>query len=331
MTERPALPAAVAAAVAAGLTEEGVRTVRHAVYEDGAICLADADMLFAVLAAVGDGHCPQWPELFAEAMADIMVDEVEPHGYVSKANADWLIGRMRGDDRVLRSTEFGALIAVIEKARSIPDALAAFALGLVHDAIVSGNGLLGPAGVQGTVTAADTAALRTILHAASSEGFGFITRAEAEALFAIADATAGRDNDPGFDDLFARAVGNHLIAAGGRHPPTVNEALHRERWLDQRQTTAQGVGRFFARSLSAVISGDAFTACTGGWVADRAADGFMQNAVQAISEGEARWVVERITRDGTVSSAETRLLAFIRDDGAPVPAVMRPLIERIAA
>ena len=331
MTARPALPAAVAAAVAVGLTEEGVRTIRHAVYEDGTVSLADADMLFAVHAAVGDGGCPQWPELFVEAIADILVDQVEPYGYVSQANADWLMGRMRDDGRVLRATEFAALVAVIEKARSVPDTLNAFALGLVHDAIVSGNGLLSPAGVAGTVTAADTEALRTILHAASSEGFGFITRAEAEALFSIADATAGRDNHPGFDDLFARAVGNHLIAAGGRHPPTVNEALHRERWLDQRQSTSQGVGRFFARTLSAVISGDAFTACTGGWVADRAADGFMQNAVQAISEGEARWVVERITRDGTVSSAETRLLAFIRDDGAPVPAVMRPLLARLAA
>ena len=331
MTARPALPAAVAAAVAAGLTEEGVRTVRHAVYEDGTVSLADADMLFAVHAAVGDGGCPQWPELFVEAMADILVDQVEPYGYVSQANADWLMGRMRDDGRVLRATEFAALVAVIEKARSVPDTLNAFALGLVHDAIVSGNGLLSPAGVAGTVTAADTEALRKILHAAASEGFGFITRAEAEALFSIADASAGRDNHPGFDDLFARAVGNHLIAAGGRHPPTVNEALHRERWLDQRQSTSQGVGRFFARTLSAVISGDAFTACTGGWVADRAADGFMQNAVQAISEGEARWVVERITRDGTVSSAETRLLAFIRDDGAPVPAVMRPLLARLAA
>ena len=80
MTARPALPATVAAAVAAGLTEEGVRTVRHAVYEDGTVSLADADMLFAIHAAVGDGGCPQWPELFVEAMADILVDQVEPYG-----------------------------------------------------------------------------------------------------------------------------------------------------------------------------------------------------------------------------------------------------------
>jgi hypothetical protein len=63
--------------------------------------------------------------------------------------------------------------------------------------------------------------IRRILRA----GAGAVTRLEAECLFDLHDATAGADNDPGFEDLFFKAIANHLAAAAGHKTASRERAL----------------------------------------------------------------------------------------------------------
>ena len=124
----------------------------------------------------------------------------------------------------------------MNSALGVPPSLSAFVLGEIEAAIVSGrrNAIGGGDHAAGTMTKADVEALRSALYAATTGTAGHVTREEAEALFDIAHATADGTCDPAFDELFARAIGNYLMAICW-HAPSSEQALHRQRWLDTRE------------------------------------------------------------------------------------------------
>jgi hypothetical protein len=167
------------------------------------------------------------------------------------------------------------------------------------------------AAISGPVSAGDVESLRRGLLA---EGTGPVTRAEAEALFAIAAANV---EDAGFDELFLKAVGNHLLSAGTSSAPAVIEAMQRDKWLDANRPGAGGLATMFARCLTAVLSGDGFAGEVG-WLAERAADQIIAPVMGALDTLESGWVMQRLARPG-LSRPETALAAFIAGR-APAPA-----------
>ena len=116
-------------------------------------------------------------------------------------------------------------------------------------------------------------------------------RAEAEALFDIADATATAHNDAAFADLFARALASHVLRAASPGPRLAA----------------------FLESLAAETQG----------AADRLADEAFRQAnlrsearlaaAAAVDAGPAQWVVNRLARGGPLSEAERRLVARLRE------------------
>ncbi|WP_349367608.1 hypothetical protein [Salinarimonas sp.] len=289
------------------LTPEGVRALRRRFYgDDDAISLDEGETLFALARAVGERGCREWSDFFCEAIADLLVNQIIPRGYLSEAQAAWLIARLEG--RPALSSEFAALIKVMELSRSVPDRLAAFALGLVRDVVLTGEGeaITGARHEPGRVTRADVDALRRVLFVASSEGFGHVTRAEADVLFDIADATAGAENDPSFADLFARAVGNHLLAGPGRHAPSRMQTLRRETWLDQRRSLGSGIAASF-KSMAAQAFG----------LAPRDPDPQPETldvvalTPDRVDDEELAWLIGRIEARPGFSAAEQALLAFL--------------------
>ncbi len=311
-----ALRACIADAGASGLTADAVRAIRPVLFADDVVTLGEAELLFALEAEAGRDASPQWRDLFVEAVAEIVVNRAEPVGYVSQTQADWLMSQLRATP--CGPAAVAALLRVLECATKVPDALARFALNLVADRIGD------------RVSPSDVEALRRCLYAAAGEGFGFVTRAEAETLFAVADATANADNDPAFDELFARAVGNHLLAAGGHVPACAEDALARRSWLDERRSLGDGLATVFARCLTSVLSGDGFATATG-WLDRRAAAQTLTPVMETLDEGETRWVLARIARDGALSRAEERLLAFIRDEAPALPPSLKSVLERRTA
>ncbi|MGJ3265691.1 MAG: hypothetical protein ACFE0R_20935 [Salinarimonas sp.] len=307
------------------LTPDGVRALRRRVYgDDDAISLVEGEMLFDLARAVGERGCREWRDFFCEAIADLLVHQITPRGYVGEAEAAWLIARL--DGHPVLSTEFAALIKVMELARSLPDRLAGFALGLVKEVVLTGEGMAitGERHEPGRVTRADVDALRRVLFVASSEGFGHVTRAEADVLFDIADATAEAQNDPSFADLFARAVGNHLLAGPGRHAPTRLQVMRRQEWLDQRRTLGSGIAATF-RAMAASAFG----------VAQRDAQPAAGDQPGAftpaqVDDEELAWLLARIEVRPDLSAAERALLGFLARECADLAPPLRALAGRAA-
>jgi hypothetical protein len=315
---QPTLPSAIAALATPGITAEDVVALRRHYFADNAISLREGEELFALGERIGDADCHEWHQFFSEAITLLLVEQIEPRGYLSDANAEWFIARIKADGHILIKSEFETLLRVMERAREVPDKLAAFALGLVKDIILNGDGvaITGEKHEPGIVTAADVAALRRTLFVASSEGFGSVTRAEADVLFDIADATARADNDPSFDDLFARAIGNHLLSGQGRRAPDRKEALRRQAWLDERRPLRTGI----AATLRGLVFGKRETTV----------EPTPAPVTEIVTSEEAAWLKGRIHYDGKVGSAERALLAFLRDEAAEIDPSLDAVIAEAA-
>jgi len=314
------------------VTADDALAARRAVYgSDGAIDPNEMDTLFRINEAAKTSD-PAWKALFVEAGTDYIVNQQEPAGYVSDANANWLVARISADGIVKTATELELLVKVLEEAESSPETLVKFALRQVELAVVSGEGPLadGEKLVPGRVTKAGATLLRRILYAFGGEGGIAITRSEAEVLFDINDATFGADNDPEWTDLFVKAITNCIMAASGYQVPPRQVALAREHWLDSPDA---GIGGFFAKMAAGGLKGiiKAYTApADAGWAARNAAMQRDIRAAEVVTGGEAEWLADRINRNGKMGENEKALLRFIGKEAPDIHPSLKPLISKAA-
>ncbi len=314
------------------ITAEDVLALRRSLYNDGVVEAGEVARLFAMDEAAAE-HDPSWCELFVEAVTDYIVEQAEPHGYLSDANADWLIARIAQDGTVKTATELELLVKTLEKAKSGPERLSAFALDQVRKAIVDGEGPLARGGrlEPGRVGRDEVELMRRVLYAFGGDGNVAITRGEAEILFDINDATAGAANDPAWTDLFVKAVANFLMAASGYAVPTRQEAIRREAWLD---APSGGVADVFARmaagGLRGVLNAYRQPGAEEAW-ADRNTRAATSAAIaEQVTAEEAEWLARRIGRDGSLHENEKALLRFIRDEAPSVHPSLQSLIAKAA-
>ena len=81
---------------------------RRAVYGgDGAIDPNEIDTLFRIDEAAKTSD-PSWAALLVEAATDFIVNQQEPAGYISDANANWLVARISSDGVVKTGDRAGA-------------------------------------------------------------------------------------------------------------------------------------------------------------------------------------------------------------------------------
>jgi hypothetical protein len=314
------------------ITAEQVMVLRRSIYNDGAAELGEVDLLFAIDEAAVDQH-PSWCELFVEAVVDYIVEQVEPRGYISAENADWLMQRIGRDGMVKTTTELELLVKVLEKAQSSPERLSAFALAQVKRAVVEGEGPLAGGGSlePGRVGKDEAQLVRRILYAFGGEGNVAISRAEAEVLFDINDATATAENDPEWSDLFVKAIANFMMAASSYSVPTRADALRREAWLDEPTGGVANIfGRMAAGGLRGFLKAYRGPDAEDGWAARNAtADAKIADA-EVVNAEEAEWLARRIGRDGTLHANEVALLRFIRDEAPSVHPSLQSLIAKAA-
>jgi hypothetical protein len=323
----------VAEVTASGrITAEHVQALRRSLYSDGAAERGEVEALFT-LDEAATCHDSGWPALFTEAATDHLVEQQEPQGYVSEADADWLMARIGRDGVVKTATELELLVRVMEKAKSSPARLAAFALAQVKKAVVEGDGPLAGNGKlePGRVGRAEAELVRRILYAFGGDGNVAVSRAEAEILFDINDATADADNDPAWSDLFVKAIANFLMAASGYAVPSREEAMRRETWLD---TPSAGVADVFSRMAAGGLRGflQAYRepSAESVWGERNAAAESRARQSEAVTPDEAEWLSRRIGRDGILSANEKALLRFIRDESASVHPSLQSLIAQAA-
>lgn len=307
-----------------GRIEAGdVAAVRRAVY--GGDCLvsrAEAEAVYAVERARSVSS-PEWSSFFVEALSDYVLNQAEPKGYVSDDNAAWLQGQISKRKVPSLDGDLAIAVRVIEEAREVPPAFAAFALRMAKEAVIYGDGAdgQGRVHVSGRVDQADVAMLQRILWGAGSEGHLAVSREEAEALFAIADATTGAANDPAFDDLFAKAIGNYLLGATGRVMPDRETALRFDNAgsykVDVVGAMGNVLGHVFGKrpaSLTNMLKTRAATLAED--IEDEHGQRNMERDIAIemaaiLTPEKAGWLQERIARNGVTNGPEKALLAFV--------------------
>ena len=305
------------------VTGADVLKLRRLVYSRPAIEAADIDTLFRINEATRLQDAA-WAPFFIEATTDFVVNEMPPAGYVTAANASWLMERIARDGRVDSATELELLVAILDKARWAPESLARFVLEQVKHAVISGDGPLraGKHLVAGQIAADEVDLIRRVLYAFGGDGNVAITRSEAEVLFDIEDASVGGPQAPEWQELFVKAIASVVMAASGYAVPSREEALRQEQWLASRGELS--IGNFLGRIFS---SYDEQTP------EERALARLERQRVEIITneevtESEATWLAERIGRDGRTTSNELMFLTFLQRESPRLHPALQSLVDQ---
>ena len=294
----------------ATITAEDTLAIRRVVWPDGKIDPAEADAIFDVNTSV-KGSTPEWVDFFAEAISTFLVRQQTPVGYVDDAKASWLMARIDADGRVDSLGELTLLVKILEDATNVPETLKTYALKQIEQIVLTGTGPTRDGGSldPGSINATEVKLLRRMLFAQASDGPGSISRAEAEMLFRIKDATLGSDNAPEWKTLFVQAVGNHLMAHNLYHPLARERAANLDAFMNDanpsvggflsRMDPVRGFGYVFGKRE--IVDEDAAIA------ADR-----------AIDSGEEAWLKAEINADAKLDPLEEALLAFVAEESGTV-------------
>ncbi len=321
------------------ICSKDVQKLRKEVFADGLISLTEADAVFAMNIQVSD-KCDEWAGYFVEVMVDYTVNQAHPRGYISIANAEWLVTKISHDGKIDSHTELELLIKILEKANDCPQFLVAFALKQVADAVIEGNGKLVGDGrlVPGVVGRDEVELLRRILFAYSGEGGIFVSHAEAEILFDLNDKTVEVENDPAWADLFVRAIANHLMAVSGYRGVSRQEAIRREEWLENTDIDVAGmlskslasIGKLFSSGYLTEEVRNAHQQLEAAYQKRNSEIQLAQSTSRPVDEKEAEWLVERIGKDGHFHDNEKALLKYLKAESADLHPALTPLLEKVA-
>jgi len=315
MTGATDLTAVKAIAARQRITDEDVAHLRRVVFGDGVAQAHELAALFEL-----NGACPEfttaWRDFFVEGVVDFLVHKRPPEGYIVDEDARVVIDLIGADGRVKTATELEALIKALEAARAAPETLNDFALLQVKLTVLNQSPplRLDPPKIE---------LIRRVLYAGGGESGIAVSRREAEVLFDINDRVAGSGDNDAWCDLFAKAVGNHIMAAAGRAVPSRQEALRREQWL---AAPSAGVGGFLARMFKSKPTESAES-----WARRNAETEESIRKSEVVTLGEATWLKDRINRDGALTRAETRLLHFIKDVSPDIAPALSELIAKARA
>ena len=296
--------------------------LRRMIYGKPGIEAADIEKLFRINDST---HLQDvaWAPFFVEAATDYVVNEMPPGGYVTAANAAWLMDRIGKDGKVGSATEIELLVAILDKARWSPESLAKFTLEQVKHAVIDGEGPLraGKRLGKGQISVDEVGLVRRALYAFGGDGNVAITRAEAEVLFDIEDATAEGIQAPEWQDLFVKAIASVVMAASGYAVPSRAEALRQEQWLASRGDLS--AGNIFSNAFSSYNSQTA---------EERALARLERQRVEIItnaevSEPEAPWLAGRIKRDGKTTSNELLLLTFLKRESPCIHPILQAVVD----
>ncbi len=282
---------------------EALRIVND-IYKDGIVSRTEAEALFRLSDMLSSSD-PAWQSRFKEAMRDFLLTREPPEGWITDEEADWVIGQVQTDDHTPTLDEMDLLIELLRKADGAPAKLAKYTLDAIADRIIE-DGLANLKMVE---------RLRFALYAGAGDGGLWVSQYEAAILFKINDHIAEARNAATWNDLFARAVGNHLMARAHPAPQTVEGALAREDWLSD---TSSSTGGFFSRMGASFGSGNWFETITynrkKAEKARRVAEDAANREAEKVNDIEQDWLLSSIREDGKVSPAELALLEFLKTE-----------------
>ena len=284
--------------------------LRKTVWPDGRITEREANMLFELNDA-SDALSREWIDFFVEAITEFTVNQVEPKGYMSDANAAWLMQRIDKDGKLDSLAELELMTRVMEKASNVPVSFQDYVLDQIETTVLTGMGPTrdGGAVLPGCVTRAEADYIRRIVFAAGGDGPAIVSRAEADMLFRVKDATRDGNNAPEWETLFVQGVGNHLMAHSDYQPLKRGDAAALEKFMNDN---AVSVGGFLKRFAGSDLK-NGFAAFFGGRT-EKPPHEEKVAADRAIDAAEKDWLDSQIHADGTIDTLEKKLLAFIAEE-----------------
>lgn len=293
------------------VSAEELRQLRQRLWADGAIASAEAEQLFARNASVQP--TTEWTDFFVEAICGYLIEGAELRGYVGEDAAQWLIRQIEKDGRVETQAELELIVKLLEHANYAPESLKRFALAEIEKTVLTGSGPTRHGGAlnPGRIDDAEVALLRRLVFAPAGDGPAKVSKAEAELLFRLKDATLGADNSPEWKKLFVQGVANHMMAHQAFEPSPADE-----RRMDAPYT-ADPFGHVISKLGVDVAGLDEFGDALFGDVERerRAALDAAVAADAAVTSSEADWLKRLFEKDGARDELEQALVDFLAEDG----------------
>lgn len=301
---------ALQAAADGTIGAEEILALRRAGWADGKMDPEEAEALFVANEQLREPDA-EWADFFVEALAEFVVNTVEPRGYVDQTMGDELVARIDRDGRVDSLAELELLVKVQEKALSTPPSLKAYALRQIEDAVLTGEGptRAGTLDARG-VTEAECRLLRRLIFAAGGDRPAAASRAEAEMLFRIKDATLYDANAPEWERLFVQGVASFLLGFGGHEPLPRERAAELERFMNN---AGSGIGGFLKRMMRSDVDSQVDSAF-GSLLNISAGIEDEAEAAAQLGESEELWLLDHIDADEELDPLEKALLAFIAEE-----------------
>lgn len=294
------------------ISDAVVLKLRRYVWADGSISPDEASQLFDL----NDGASPSndWGDFFVEAMCDYLIGRGQPRGYVTQADADWLVFHLNRDGRIDTHSELELIVKLFERAQYVPESLKTFVLVTIEQIVMTGSGPTrrGGAIAPGRIDDAEVALLRRLIFAPASDGPAKVSRSEAELLFRLKDATLGADNSTEWKRLFVQGVANYLMAHQAYVPPSAADEARLERPYEP-----DPFGHVLSRLGELPSLQEVKEALLGEDEGKKIVE--HQSAVAAdaaVTPGEADWLKRLFDSDGARDELEQALLDFLAEDGA---------------
>ena len=296
------------------VSPEEILAMRQAGWADGKMTRAEAEAVFAAQNAAGE-HSKEWSDFFVEAIQHYVLEGSEPRGHAGEDEARWLIDQVQRDGKVCSMTELEVLTRIIEKAQNVPESLKAFVLRVLEDEVMTGTGPTRCGGELSDthVSEAECTLIRRVIFGAGGDRPAGVSRAEAEMLFRIKDATEHAANAPEFKRLFVQGVGNYLMGFASS-----SAQLTRERQLELDAFVADNkasVGRFMGEMAVATPNS------LGKVVGRKPTAPSREERVAAEAEvtgGEQDWLDAQIAVNGKVDAYDQALLKFLAEEAGRV-------------
>nr|WP_166177643.1 hypothetical protein [Altererythrobacter segetis] len=298
------------AAADGAITPDEILALRRDGWGDGRITPDEADAIFAINGVLAE-RSPEWCDFFVEAIGEYVLNAWEPKGYVTDAQAAWLIGKIGADGKVDSMVELEVLLRLLERAANVPDSLKAYALEQIERAVMNGTGPTRDGGSlsDACVSEAECRALRRAIFAVGGDRPAAVSRREAEMLFRIKDATLGAPNAPEWKRLFVQGVGNYLM---GYASPDAQLSRDRAAELEAFMAdSSSSIGRFMARMARGAPNGFGMV-----FGHKAVAPGREQQVAEAqdVTGEECAWLDAQVHANGEVDEYDRALLAFIAEE-----------------
>lgn len=294
------------------ISADEVMALRRKAWPDGVIDADEAEAILVINDLV-QNPSPEWTDFVVEAVGEFVINGSAPKGYVSDETAEWLIGRLDHDGRLDSMTELALIVRILEKALGAPDRLKTYALVQIERAVVFGSGPTRDGGTleAGYISPAECQLLRRVIFASGGDGPGSVSKAEAEMLFRIKDATLDGDNAPEWERLFVQGVGNYLQGWHGAKGLTRERAAELEAFMNDR---TGGFGLILGGMLNLNTEVLVYTAQEMLSTRTKSRDVMAEaRADAAVTGPEQLWLNAQIDGDDKIDALEQALLKFLQE------------------